>query len=425
MKTIRTPLAVGATVAAAVLLAGCSSGSGEPGADADASGAIDGSITFQTWSLTPTYQQYFDDAIAAFEKEHPGAEVTLVDQPGDGYSDKILSQASTDSLPDVVNLPPDFALPLAAQDFLYDASTTTDMEATYVKGAVDAFRFAGLDGVYGYPWYLGTDVNYWNAEQFEKCGLDPEKYPTTTDELFDQAAVMASNCDDTYLISRMPGIGDFTLEGIDVLNEDGTEFVFNTPEAAAIIDRYAEAYANKEMPPSVLNADYLGNAQLFTEGKVAWTTGGASSINDFEKNNPSLKGNVKIGPALNISPLYVQGVSVAAHSKELSTAVAFAEFITNADNQNEFGHIANVFPSSLGSADDPYFSEPDGTPSGDARTTAFGSLQTAEVLQPYVVNDAMSTYLNQQIALAVRGDITGQEALDKAASKMNDLLARQ
>jgi multiple sugar transport system substrate-binding protein len=179
------------------------------------------------------------------------------------------------------------------------------------------------------------------------------------------------------------------------------------------------------MPPSVLNADYLGNAQLFTEGKVAWTTGGASSINDFEKNNPSLKGNVEIGPALNISPLYVQGVSVAAHSKELSTAVAFAEFITNADNQNEFGHIANVFPSSLGSADDPYFSEPDGTPSGDARTTAFGSLQTAEVLQPYVVNDAMSTYLNQQIALAVRGDITGQEALDKAASKMNDLLARQ
>ena len=58
-------------------------------------------------------------------------------------------------------------------------------------------------------------------------------------------------------------------------------------------------------------------------------------------------------------------------------------------------------------------------------TTAFGSLQTAEVLQPYVVNDAMSTYLNQQIALAIKGDIPSKEALDKAVAKLNQLLARQ
>lgn len=423
MKITRTPLVAGLGLAAsAVLLAGCSS---QAAPAADASGEVDGSITFQTWSLTPTYQEYFDDAIAAFEEEHPDAKVELVDQPGDGYSEKVLSQASTDSLPDVVNLPPDFALPLAQQGMLYDASSSFDMEGTYVEGAVDAFRFAGLDGVYGYPWYLGTDVNYWNAEQFSSCGLDPEAPPTTTDELFEQAAVMAENCEDNYLISRAPGLGDFTLEGIDILNEDGTEFVFNTPEAAAIIDRYAEAYAGGQMPPTVLNADYLGNAQLFTEGKVAWTTGGATAINDFEKNNPSLKGNVVIGPALNISPLYVQGVSVAANSDELATAVAFAEFITNADNQNEFGHIANVFPSTIDSQDDPYFSEEDGTPSGEARVTAFASLETAEVLQPYVVNEAMSTYLNQQIALAIRGDISGQEALDASVERMNQLLARQ
>lgn len=423
MRNPRTPaLAALGLLTASALLAGCSSGAAT-GSDPD--GEVSGTIRFQTWSLTPTYSEYLDGVIAAFEEEHPDVTVELLDQPGDGYSEKVLSQASTDTLPDVVNLPPDFALPLAQQGLLYDVSQATDLAETYFEGSVEAYRFDGVDGVYGYPWYLGTDVNYWNAQQLDACGLDSANPPATTDDLFAQAATMADACPENYLISRVPGIGDFTLEGVDILNEDGTEFVFNTPDAAALVDRYAQAYANGEMPPTVLNADYLGNAQLFTQGKVAWTTGGATAIDSFEENNPSLKGNVAITPALNISPLYVQGLSVSAASKNLAAALAFAEFVTNAENQNAFAHIANVFPSTQGSDADPYFTEDDGTPSAKARTIGFESLKTAEVLTPYSVNGAMNDYLNQQIALAIRGDISGQEALDKSVEKLNDLLARQ
>ncbi|MEH3090319.1 MAG: extracellular solute-binding protein [Microbacterium arborescens] len=423
MRNLRTPVLTGlGLLAASALLAGCSSGA-STGSDPD--GEITGTIRFQTWSLTPTYSEYLDGVIDAFEKEHEGAKVELLDQPGDGYSEKVLSQASTNTLPDVVNLPPDFALPLAQQNLLYDVSQATDLDSTYFAGSVDAYRFDGVEGVYGYPWYLGTDVNYWNSTQLDACGLDSANPPKTTDELFDQAAKMAAACPENYLISRVPGIGDFTLEGVDILNAEGTEFVFNTPEAAALVDRYAKAYASGEMPPTVLNSDYLGNAQLFTQGKVAWTTGGATAITSFEENNPSLKGNVAISPALNISPLYVQGVSVSAQSKNLATAIAFAEFVTNAENQNAFAHIANVFPSTQGSDADPYFTDDDGTPSAKARITGFESLKTAEVLTPYSVNGAMNDYLGQQIALAIRGDISGQEALDKSVEKLNDLLARQ
>lgn len=423
MRNLRTPVLTGlGLLAASALLAGCSSAA-PTGSDPD--GEITGTIRFQTWSLTPTYSEYLDGVIDAFEKEHEGVTVELLDQPGDGYSEKVLSQASTNTLPDVVNLPPDFALPLAQQNLLYDVSQATDLDSTYFAGSVDAYRFDGVEGVYGYPWYLGTDVNYWNSTQLDACGLDSANPPKTTDELFAQATTMAGACPENYLISRVPGIGDFTLEGVDILNAEGTEFVFNTPEAAALVDRYAQAYASGEMPPTVLNSDYLGNAQLFTQGKVAWTTGGATAIDSFEENNPSLKGNVAISPALNISPLYVQGVSVSAGSKNLATALAFAEFVTNAENQNAFAHIANVFPSTQGSDADPYFTEDDGSPSAKARITGFESLKTAEVLTPYSVNGAMNDYLGQQIALAIRGDISGQEALDKSVEKLNDLLARQ
>ncbi|WP_313542520.1 ABC transporter substrate-binding protein [Leifsonia aquatica] len=411
---------LGAAAATAALLTSCSAGDGDAASD----GSVTGTITLQTWALTPTFTDYLKGVTSDFEEAHPGAKVTLVDQPGDGYAEKVLSQAAAGSLPDVVNLPPDIALPLAKRGFLADVASGSDLKKTYVAGALDAYEYKGLDGVYGYPWYLNTDVNYWNTTMFTACGLDPAAPPATTDELFEQAATMHAACPDDYLMSRKPGLGDFTLAGVNVLNGDGTKFVFaDSQKAVDMLDRYAAAYRDGFLPPSVLNSDYLGNSTLFTQGKVAWTTGGATSLADFEKNNPSLKGNVAVSAALDTPPLYVQGVSVSAKSKHPATAKAFAEFLTNAKNQEAFAHLVNIFPSTVSSQSDPFFSKDDGTTNGRARVLANEALKTAENLTPVQANSAMTTVLDQQIALAMKGDVSAKEALQTAQAKMNSLLA--
>ncbi|MEV4343093.1 extracellular solute-binding protein [Actinoplanes sp. NPDC049596] len=420
---MRIAKAAVATVAALSLglTAACGGGDGD---DAK-SDAITGSITLQTWALTPKFTDYLNEVIAGFQSKYPGTSVKLLDQPGDGYSEKVLAQASSNSLPDVINLPPDFALPLARQDLLTDVSKDNDLTKTYVQGAVDAYKFTGLDGVYGYPWYLNTDLDYWNAQQFTKCGLDADKPPATTQELFTQAATMKSKCPEDFLMSRKPDVSDFVRAGIKITADDGKSFVFNTDQAAALVDQYRDAYAKGYMPPSVLNSDYQGNSKLFTQGKVAWTTGGATGLADFEKDNPSLKGHIAVSKALDTPPLYVQGISVSAKSKHPATAKAFAEWITNADNQNKFGHIVNVFPSTISSASDDYFGKDDGTPGGKARALAFAELKDAKNLIPYEVNSDMQTLLDQQIALAVKGDETSKKALDDAVARMNQLLSKQ
>jgi len=408
--------------ATALVLTGCSGGS--TAAD-NGGGEISGSITLQTWALTPTYTDYLNGVIADFEKAHPDAKVKLQDQPGDGYADKVLSQASSNSLPDVINLPPDIALPLAKRGFLQDvAKDDTELASTYVAGALDSYEYKGVDGTFGYPWYLNTDVDYWNATMFAKCGLDAENPPKTTDELFTQAKTMHENCPTDYLMSRKPGLGDFTLAGVKVLNADGTKFTFaDSSKAADLIERYKDAYQDGYMPSNVLNSDYLGNSTLFTQQKVAWTTGGATSLADFEKNNPSLKGKVTVSPALDTPPLYVQGLSVSAKSKHLATAEAFAEFMTNAKNQEAFAHQVNIFPSTTSSQSDPYFSKDDGTVNGEARVLANEALKTAKVLNPVEANSAMTDFLDQQIALAMKGQVAPEQALQTAQTKMNSLLA--
>jgi len=421
MRTRHATIAAVATLTLG-LTAACGGGSGGDKAESD---KITGSIALQTWALTPKFTGYLNEVIAGFTAKYPGTSVKLLDQPGDGYSDKVLAQASSNTLPDVINLPPDFALPLARQNLLVDVGKGEDLTKTYVSGAVDAYKFKGLDGVYGYPWYLNTDLDYWNAKQFGDCGLNADQPPATTQDLFTQAATMKQHCPNNFLMSRKPDVSDFVRAGIKILSDDGKQFVFNTDQAAALVDQYRDAYAKGLMPPSVLNSDYLGNSKLFTQGKVAWTTGGATGLSDFEKDNPSLKGHISVSKALDAPPLYVQGISVSAKSKYPATAKAFAEWITNADNQNKFGHLVNIFPSTVASASDTYFGKDDGTPVGKARALAFGELSQAKVLTPYEVNSDMQTLLDQQIALAVKGDETSKKALDDAVSKMNQLLSRQ
>ena len=409
--------------ATALVLTGCSSGGTASTGGGD--GKVSGSITLQTWALTPTYTDYLNGVVKAFEKKYPDAQVKLVDQPGDGYADKVLSQASSNSLPDVINLPPDLALPLAKRGFLQDvAKDDSTLSSTYVKGSLTAYNYKGVDGTFGYPWYLNTDIDYWNKTMFTKCGLDPASPPKTTDELFSQAETMHQKCPDDYLMSRKPGLSDFSLAGVKILNADGTKFTFaNSSKAADLITKYAKAYKEGLMPSSVLNTDYLGNSTLFTQGKVAWTTGGATAISDFEKNNPSLKGNIIVSPALDNPPLYVQGLSVSAKSKHIATAEALAKFMTNAENQEAFAHLVNIFPSTKSSQSDPFFSKDDGTVQAKARVLANEALKTAKNLNPVEANSAMTDFLDQQIALAMKGGVSPEKALQTAQDKMNTLLA--
>ncbi|MEU8920474.1 sugar ABC transporter substrate-binding protein [Kitasatospora sp. NPDC048545] len=427
MRRIWAALTTTAFTAAA--LTGCGLGSGDTKdsdsvASAAATGQVKGKVSLQTWALKPKFTDYVQGVIDGFKKKYPGVEVEWLDQPGEGYSDKVLSQAAAGTLPDVVNLPPDFALPLAKKDLLLDvAKADPKLADEYVAGGVEAYRFTGFQGTFGYPWYLNTDVNYWSSELLTKNGLDPKKPPATLDELIAQARVMKEKSGgQTYLMSRKPGLGDLYNAGVKLMSDDGKSFTFNTPEAAALLDKYRDAFKEGLLPKDVLSNTYAGNTKLFNAGTAAWTTSGANYITSLATDNPTLAPKVVPSPALATPPMYVQGLSIPKSTKNPAAAVALARWVTNAENQAAFAHLTSIFPSTKASADDPFFSKSDGTNAGDAKVIAFSSLAKAKLIQPVQVDDAMSTIINQQIALAISGDASSKQALDTAVEQCNKLL---
>jgi multiple sugar transport system substrate-binding protein len=413
-----------AVVLATVTGCGLSGGDSGAGGDTQVTGEVKGKVTLQTWALKPKFTDYVQGVIDGFRKKYPGTEVQWLDQPGDGYADKVLSQAAGSGLPDVTNLPPDMALPLVNQNLLLDVAKADDkMSGEYVKGGLDAYTYAGHDGVYGYPWYLNTDVNYWNSEQLTKYGLDAKKPPTTLDELIAQArTVKERSGGQAYLMSRKPGISDLVNAGVKIMSDDRKSFVFNTPAAAALLDKYRAAYAEGLLPKDILTTTYAGNAKLFNTGTVGWTTAGGNYITSLATDNPTLAPKVVPSTAMGTPPLYVQGLSVSKKSKNLPTALALARWVTSADNQAAFAHLTSIFPSTRASANDPFFSKSDGTNAGDAKVIAFKSLADAKMLQPVEVTSAMSDAIDQQFALAISGAASSQQALDAAVAKDNALL---
>ncbi|MFD5082451.1 ABC transporter substrate-binding protein [Kitasatospora sp. NPDC058406] len=421
--------AVTTAAVAATVLTGCGLSSDDRSDDtaakvAAATGEVKGKVSLQTWALKPKFTAYVQGVIDGFRQKYPGVEVEWLDQPGDGYSAKVLSQAAAGTLPDVVNLPPDFALPLARQSLLLDvAKADPKLAEEYVAGGVDAYRFAGQDGTFGYPWYLNTDVNYWNSELLSKNGLDPKNLPGTLDELIAQARTMKEKSGgSTYLMSRKPGLGDLVNAGVKVMADDGRSFTFNTPEAAALLDKYRAAYKDGLLPNDVLTNTYAGNSKLFNAGTAAWTTGGGNFISSLATDNPTLAPKMLSSPAMGTPPLYVQGLSIPKSTKNPAAAMALARWVTSAENQARFAQLTSIFPSTKASAGDPFFSRSDGTNAGDAKVVAFTSLAKAKILQPVQVDDAMSTVINQQIALAISGDTSSKQALDTAVERCNQLL---
>ncbi|GAB3564030.1 ABC transporter substrate-binding protein [Spelaeicoccus albus] len=411
--------------AGALGLSACGSGGGSD----SASGKIEGTITFQTWNLKAGYSKYFKGLIKDFEKAHPGAHVKWQDQPADNYDKKVQSQATNHDMPDVLNTTPDLAYPLAKAGVLMNVSDEDpDAKKLYLPGSWKSLTYKDPKGVFAYPWYLNTGPNFFDKKLFKKAGLDPENPPVSYDEMLADAVTLGKNVKGKYYLwGNVPSINDIALWGAPLMNKDETKFTFNTDEAAAMVDKYRKAYKAGGFLPAGLNMKYTGVGKAFMSGKVAMNSGSAYDLQNFKKNAPTLAKHLGIGPAFTNTGKYemsVQSISVASQSDHLATAKAFARFVTNEKNQMAFAKLVNIFPSTAGTLDKPFFRKLDGTKNTELRVKAAKQLKSAVEYTPIKFTPEMATYLQQQLSDAILGKEPSKQALDKTVAKANSLLAQ-
>ncbi|WP_055611017.1 ABC transporter substrate-binding protein [Streptomyces phaeochromogenes] len=418
-----------AVVALALPLSACGSG-GDEGGSADASGKVEGDITFQTWNLRANFKPYFEGLIADFEKKYPGTKVKWVDQPAEGYADKISADAAGGTLPDVVNVSPDLVAPLAKAGLALDLDkSAAKYKKEYLPGAWASHEIPGMEGTYAFPWYLNTGPLFYNKSLFKEAGLDASKPPKTYDELFDNALELADKSDGKVAtLANVPTIEDFGRYGVELMNKEGTAFAFNDAKGVELLTKYKELYDAKALDSQALTATPESSGKKFLTGAVAMNPGSALDLGNFKKQAPNLYKNIGITDQITSTGkvnMYVMGVMVNAQTKRTPAAVAFAHFVTDAQNQMSFAKKVAIFPSTAGSLDDPYFTKEDGTDETRVRIAAAKSLKNAVNYTPVLFSEQMKTELRNSVAKALQGKVSPEEALDNAVKACDRLLKQQ
>ncbi|MFI1366592.1 ABC transporter substrate-binding protein [Streptomyces griseochromogenes] len=418
-----------AAVALVLPLSACGSG-GDDSGPTDASGKIEGDITFQTWNLRANFKPYFEGLVADFEKKYPGTRVKWIDQPAEGYPDKISADAAGGTLPDVVNVSPDLVAPLAKAGMALDLDKAAGKyKSEYLSGAWASHQVPGMSGTYAFPWYLNTGPLFYNKSLFTRAGLDPSSPPKTYGDLFADALRMAKKSDGKVAtLANVPTIEDFGRYGVQLMNKEGTGFAFNDAKGIELLTEYKQLYDAKALDPQALTATPESSGRKFLTEAVAMNPGSALDLGNFKKQAPDLYKNIGITDQITSTGhvnMYVMGVMVNSRTAHTPAAVAFAHFVTDAHNQMSFAKKVAIFPSTAGSLDDPYFTKEDGTDETRVRIAAAKSLKNAVNYTPVLFSDQMKTALRNEVAKALQGKQSPKAALDNAVKACDQLLKQQ
>jgi multiple sugar transport system substrate-binding protein len=407
---------------------------------------VSGDIEIWHFWASPVRRNGLQRIIAMCKQQLPNINVTDTVKPfGDIWTANVAAVAAGSGMPDVIvsdrpTLPKDAAdgVYMSLQEFADRDGITRDQ---FYDWAWDQTLFEGQ--TYGIPFETDVRVLFWNKQLFEAAGLDPNKPPTTWDELWEMADKLdVKNEDGTYKrIAFFPiwnaGFNPFWayLNGAPLIDENGQP-VINSPEAVEAaewikkwVDRYGGWQALQDFraqygaPPNdlfmgngvAMLVDIFGyNSQLEFYRPRADTNGDGELTGD----DPRMEWGIANLP-YNAAPANWSGgfsLSIPTGAENPEAAWEFIKCMSGPEGQSSWARDTQAQPTNLISATDPVLlANPNWAVVDEALKTSTGG-----VYVPAYPN------WNEQLDLVLEqvwsGELTPQEALDQAQAAVEDAI---
>jgi multiple sugar transport system substrate-binding protein len=269
MRRHTTSLVAVTAVTAVIALAGCS-GSG-PGSDGSSSGTV------SVW--TRDSQATFMTALAEeFNSTHDDVQVEVTVVPSAEFVQKFGTAAAGGNAPDVASMDlvytPYFASVGALADISDQAAGLPYLD-DMSPGHLAQGEYEGK--TYALPFSGDVSVMFYNKDLFRAAGLDPEAPPATMAEVQADAEAVAALGDGTYGFAFSGACGGCNIfsmtpyvwaSGGDVLADDGTQALLDSPEVAETLTMYRDLWQAGAMPQLVQSDSGSNAGDAFKQGKV-------------------------------------------------------------------------------------------------------------------------------------------------------------
>ncbi|WP_248764093.1 sugar ABC transporter substrate-binding protein [Pseudarthrobacter sp. SSS035] len=233
-------------IAAALLLTACGRDSAGPAAsspaEAIASGPASGTITL--WAQG-SEGEALPALLKEFESENPGVKVNVTAIPWDAALSKYQTAIAGGTTPDVAQMGTTWMGDFADS---FDATPKEIDASDFFPGSVKSTEVEGT--TYGVPWYVDTRVVYYRSDLAEKAGIT--KAPETWDDFKTLATALKEKAGAKYGVQLPAGVAGSYLDtlpfqwsnGAKLMNDDGTKWTLDTPEAAEALKYYASFFAD-------------------------------------------------------------------------------------------------------------------------------------------------------------------------------------
>ncbi|MFJ4998775.1 ABC transporter substrate-binding protein [Microbacterium sp. NPDC088619] len=354
MNSIRGIGAIAFAGVAILSLSGCQQGSASNGSEGE-----DGAVTLQFQSLSdqPATQAAVKSIVDEWNSENEDVQVEIVQAGWDGTFDKLITQFTGGTAPDIIHYEASSIVSFAADGYLADLTDyiDEDLKSDISEGIWESVTHDGQ--IVAYPSTLQSYMVFANADLLEAAGIDIPSGDTMTWEEMQEIA-KATTAGDTYglgwglasptatMMSLGLGFdgGYFSGEGTDASIEIG-ENELAVPELI-----HEMAYTDKSIQPTSLTQSGSDVLASFYGGKVAMTVQGSFQATNIANDAPEGFNWVALPPLEGsegaIQAANPQTYSVNVDSEHVEESADFLNFFMGADNLASIAYADALIPSS-------------------------------------------------------------------------------
>ncbi|WP_313896166.1 extracellular solute-binding protein [Streptomyces sp. YIM 98790] len=413
MRRLAGLLLAGAVTAAGT---GCSALSG------DEEPPVTGTVTF--WDTSnETEAPFFNQLVAAFEKEYPEIDVTYVNVPFFEARQRFLDAAADGRAPDVLRADVGWTAGFVADGLLADLTGTVAEPdpQDFLENTVAGVTFDGA--VHGVPQVTDTLALLYNKALFEEAGLT--RPPRDWTELRDYALTVKEetgaegivlNTDAYYALPFLYG------EGTDLVDPASRTITVAGGPAVRGVTTAAGLVSSGAAPVPPAEDAYSAMQSAFKKGEAAMMINGPWSVADAQDGTAFRgTGNLGIAPVpagstgIAGSPTGGHSLVISADSRHPAAAALFTAFMTATEQQEKAAVALDLLPARKAA-----YSE---TVLADPVRNAFYFAHTKSVARPPLAETARMFGIFQEHYTAVlRGETSPEAGLDATARTWRDEL---
>lgn len=271
---------VAATGGPAALLAACAAPGEPPAGGGAAPGDAPARISF--WARgTQEFTDMMGGIATAYARNHPHITVDGGYFPSDGYNDRLVAAAASDTLPDVYHMDSQNVVSLAAKGIAADVAPLLAKDPRVKRS--DFFPWAFLRAekggkTYAMPFKGTCNVIYLNQSLFERAGVAPPKAGWTWADYVQTGRKLTQ---DPTTPSGVWGGWSYDWRaavwqnGGDLVDRTGTKATIGDPAAAEAIQWMADLALKERLHPKPDEAaDLRPLPTAFTSGRIGMFAGG-------------------------------------------------------------------------------------------------------------------------------------------------------